>query len=743
MAYNNFDQYVLRTPLLSLSSYLKLTDRPKVDEQALLQRCKDPVIQEALLLASPSIYIECLKWVEGHLTDAKRKEKLIFSLLKYLSRMSSRCTPFGLFAGTSVGQIADQTNIRLEGIYQNDRHTRLDMNFLVAFAQNLTQDPNIRQQLQYFPNSSLYTTGDRLRYVEYYYEGGNRFHQIVAVETSDYLERLLRVAKSGATIKTLSQELVDDEISIEEATEYVNQLIDSQLLISELEPSVAGPEFQQQINNTLRKLSGTAPISALLDQINEALAQLDQELGHPGLAYRQITDLLQQTGTEFDRKYLFQIDMQSRVQQSTLSQELMNKVHRAARFFNKLTMPKPESQMSQFQQAFYSRYEDAEVPLAQALDVEQGIGFLQGNDSGDVSPLLNGIDFPEPENNIQELKWSPISALLKKKLTDCLTNRGLVMQLSDTDIPDATENWDDLPDTLSALVEVVHCNGEETVIMNTLAGSNGATLLGRFCHGDKAIHQHTQSIIDCEQRMNEGKVMAEILHLPEARVGNVILRPSLRPYEIPYLANSTLPREQQISIDDLTISTRPHSRVLLKSRRLDKEVVPCLTVAHNFANTALPIYQFLASIGMQQKRKSIGFNWPQTFEAYDFLPRVTYESIILSPAIWHLSKADILMLSNNQQSSDQLSEANKEFLEARKIPAYATLVQGDNELLINTLNVTSLRMLLDLVKKEERVQLKEFLHNEQGPVKADGETWTNQVILSFYNETKRNAHENE
>ena len=47
-----------------------------------------------------------------------------------------------------------------------------------------------------------------------------------------------------------------------------------------------------------------------------------------------------------------------------------------------------------FIQAFQSRYEEAEVPLAVALDGELGLGYPVSSGSGDVNPLINDLVFP-------------------------------------------------------------------------------------------------------------------------------------------------------------------------------------------------------------------------------------------------------------------------------------------------------------------------------------------------------------
>ena len=276
MQYTHFPKYILRTPLLPLTFFLELTKDSILTQEALKNACKEKHIKEALFLASPSLYTAFEKWLEGN-TNAEDSERMTFSILKYLSRMSSRCTPFGLFAGTAVGTFDDQTQLVLKKATENKRHTRLDMNYLVALSQDIVKDKKIREQLYFYPNTSIYKAGDQLRYVEYHYENSRRMHHIVGVQHSEYLQKVLETANAGATLATLSNCLVDDEITLEVASGFIEELVGSQLLVSELEPSVSGPEFTDQIIPVLKKLEGTDAIVEKLENTQSQIKKLDKK----------------------------------------------------------------------------------------------------------------------------------------------------------------------------------------------------------------------------------------------------------------------------------------------------------------------------------------------------------------------------------------------------------------------------------------------------------------------------------
>ncbi|WP_299894169.1 lantibiotic dehydratase family protein [uncultured Aquimarina sp.] len=738
MSYKNFPKYVLRAPLFSFSFFKELTGDNELKEEKLKKICSDQIIKEAIFLASPSLYQEFEKWLVGNLTEKAASERMMYSVLKYLSRMSSRCTPFGIFAGTSVGSFSEIANITLSDKSKNNRHTRLDMNYLVALSQDIVKDEKIKEQLLFYPNTSIYKAGKQLRYVEYSYVKSRRVHHIVAVEDSEYLQIILGQARKGALLRDLAALLVDDDITLEDASGFLDQLVDSQLLISELEPSVSGPEFLDQIMPVLKRLSGTEYIISELENVQSTLSRIDENIGNNAYEYIKLSESLKKLGTEFELKYMFQTDMSLSVESNTLSYDTIKKIRKGLSIINKLTLPPKETFISRFRTAFYERYESREVSLSNALDVELGIGFLQDKDSGDVSQIIDDLMLPYNSEKVvvRDVKWSAINSVLQKKLVKSIKEEEQTLVVTDEDFKGLEENWEDLPDTISAMVELVKVKSEEKIIMSSCGGSSAANLLGRFCHGDKELNTYTHEIIDVETKLNPDKILAEIVHLPESRVGNILMRPNFRKYEIPYLAKSILKDEDQLLLDDLMISATPRGKVKLRSKKFDKEVIPHLTNAHNYSSNALPIYQFLANMQTQNIRGGIGFDWGPFADEYDFLPRVEYKDVILSSAIWNISSKDIKELLGVLKDEEKFLEELNKFIDAKKLPRFVLLADGDNELLVNTRNTTSIKMLLNTVKKRGRFKLKEFLHTEDSIVKSGDKAFTNQIVVSFYNEKK-------
>lgn len=399
--------------------------------------------------------------------------------------------------------------------------------------------------------------------------------------------------------------------------------------------------------------------------------------------------------------------------------------------------------LKQFKKAFIERHETREVPLAHVLDIETGIGYIQNRKISDTTPFLNDITPKNDEKGVLKREtFSRVDEILHKKLYEALKDNSYIIVLKDDDFKEVEENWDNLPDTMSSLIEIIKLNGEEKIVMSSVTGSNGANLMARFCYGEEEILEHVTNIIKVEEKINKGKILAEINHLPESRIGNILRRPHLGDYEIPYLGKSDLPVEQQIGVSDIMVSVK-RGRIVLRSIEHNKEIIPRLTNAHNFGRKALPMYHFLCDLQTQGKRPSIGFYWGKIEERYAFLPRVVYGNIILSKATWRITKDELTSLFKACNSEEKLLHCTTVWRKSKQMPQYVQLVEGDNTLLINLENVTTIELLLNTVRQRESFVLKEFLFTEETIVAKESvnlansrQGYTNQFVVSFYNEGK-------
>lgn len=732
--YNCINKFVLRTHINPLNKTLVLFNHSNTSTEVLKEIFKNPIINEAIFLASPDLHEQLVKWVNNKITNEKTIERLIISLTKYLLRMGSRCTPFGIFAGFSMGDLNSSTKIELENPEKYKAHLRLDMNYLCALAMDLTKHPNIKNQIKYFPNSSLYTSGNYYRYVEYKYLNSNREHFIVGVEKTYYLTAIIEAAKNGATISSLANLLVDNEITYEEANEYINELIDNQVLISDLEPSVTGSEFLNQIIEKLEPINNISTIKKQLNTIKLNLSQLNQTaIGKNINQYNQISTNIENLGTSFNPKFLFQSDLVLKTKQANISNSIIDDIKTGLDILNRITPTNENKNLKWFKKAFYERYEEREIPLAQALDSECGVGYAQNSNNVSLNPLVDDLILPEKSEEISTFELTPFQKTLFNKLTNAKTKNKI--DLIESDFTDLNSNWNHLPPTISTMVEVYKNNGLENpfqVFMQSAGGSSAANLLGRFCHADIHMHKHVKTIIEKEQENNTDFIYAEIVHLPESRTGNVLLRPQMHKYEIPYLAKSSLPIEQQMPIHDIFVSVPNGSKVVLRSKSLNKKIIPRLNTAHNFSNNALPIYRFLCDMQTQGLRSGIGFTWGDLSKQFNFLPRVCYKNIILSKATWNFSKPDIdhlLKIKNIHQKFTPWKNNNN-------LPDLVALVDGDNELLLNLNNTLCIKTLLSLVKNRQSFQLIEFLFNKENAIVKNHENYhTNQMVFSFYKDT--------
>lgn len=725
----SFSQYVLRTPSFPLSAYWGLLEDYSIEKVLLF--LENPFLREAIRIASPELLLNLDKWKENPsgLSDEKKKG-LEITLLKYIARISSRCTPFGLFAGCAVGTISTETKISIEVKEEFTRFTQFDMHFWIAMLQELAKRKEVMGYLTYFPNNSIYSVGDFYRYVEYKYVNTKREHCISALRKSELLEILLVKAASGITINEMILLFAEDDSEKEEALTFIFQLIDFQFLVSELDAVVTGNDEWERVFSVFEKIPSLKKDFSRLQIIKDAFVNLDKNIIPSPIIYEAIKTLLQEADFKFDEKFLFQTDLNVTASKNNISFQVPGKIVQALRFLNGIQKKRKSIHQANFIKTFNQRYESREMPLVRVLDTEIGIGYLQHLEMNDSHDILEKFSFANRLTEDIKQSWDASDFILERKVQDCILKGEETIWLSEKDFPDFDANWDSAPATFSVLTEILKGADKEILVIESSGGVSAAKLLGRFGNGNKAICKLTNEIVEKEKAYHSDKILGEIVHIPESRTGNILRRPVLRDYEIAYLSNSGVKKDSVIALTDLMISIK-NDKIFLRSKKYNKEVIPCLSNAHNYSGKSLPIYHFLCDLQAQDIKPIHDFNWGVLELHYNFFPRVMYKDVMLCKAKWIVNKTEIDPFY--KLKSDKLFEVFSVWRKQRNIPRYANWVDFDNTLLLDFDSVICIKMLLASIKNFSKIILEEFLFTGDTIVKdVNEEKFTNQFIFSFY-----------
>ncbi len=716
--YSFFDSYLLRTPTISFNRYLEITSHKNISDEAFKELFKNKKIKESILIATPTLYKEINKWVNGDDLDIKKKNKIKSTLFKYFTRMTTRCTPFGTFSGFSLGSISDSTNIEPNNSL-NKVFVRLDFLVLVKLYHKLNKEDFIISQLKLYPNSTIYQINNEYRYTEYSYSGTLREYKISSVEYSTYLSKVLKASKNGVYIKELITTLTTDfETSESEANSYIKLLIDSQILVSELEPSLTGIDYLEKLILIMDGLQDVDKYLKALKNIQEYLSIIHNKAIINNDDFFTIKSLIEENfNIQVDIKNLLQIDLMLGVNENKLDKKLISKVRKAIHLLNYFSLGYQNKRLENFAKNFQERFEDKEVPLVIALDQDTGIQY------NEISK----------KNKKSSIHFSHLDEYLFKKILNAKIDHKEIIDISLDDLKELDIIWNDLPNTINCMVEILKDNSEVKYRIKTIAGHSSAiNLINRFGSVDEKIKNFMTEVSNLEIEMDKNKLIAEVVHLPNDRLGNVLRAPELRNYEIPILAKSSKRKENQIDINDLMISI-VNNNLKLRSKRLNKEISPKISNAYNYNLNCIPIYLFLADFQKYNQKNTLIFHLSKIFENFEFIPRIQFENIIIYPATWYFDTKDIPLLQKKNVLKNELISNILNFKKNNKLPDFISFIEDENEFLINFNNNNSVMLFSDLVKRSTKFILKEFLYqSDDFIVKNNEESFTNEFVFSLH-----------
>lgn len=708
--YQFLEEYVFRAPIFSSRKFKQKFSLRKLEDNQIKEICKNSIFEEAIYLASPELHHQIHQWKTSQ--DKILENRLKHSIIKYYIRMSTRCTPFGLFSGVGHGsftKIENKTKETQHLIPQRD--SKLDMHFLISLVSSLEANPLIQKHLKYFPNNTIYHIGKNIRYIEYNTKNGKREYFISSALLSAELKNILEFSKEGKTLEEISKTLVNQNISYQESLEFIDELTINQLLVSELAPIVSGIDYFDYIISVLERIGiGIEKETKALTEIKTKLENIDRHIGNSIELYSNIEDLARSLGNDFEKKYLFQTDLYFQ-ESHKISNHWKKDIKKTINLLNKISNSSSQKKLNMFKKHFIERFDLREMPLLYVLDSEIGIGYGENSQAG-IHTYLEDLILPLSKNKKNlTVSLNSTQITLNEKIQNAIRDRDISISINENDFDSTEDSYDDTPNTISVMAEIISLNENEKLYIKSIGGTSAANLLGRFASKKSPIHLITKNITLKEDALKPDSILAEIIHLPEARIGNIIRRPSLRQYEIPFLAQSSIPEKQKIELNDLYVSIK-NNNIILRSKRLNKEVQPYLSNAHNYHNNSLPIYQFLCDLQTQNIRTSLSFNWDGLKAIYSFLPRVEYNNIILSKATWKINIKDFVYYDMLLYNEESFFDIFREWREKLLIPEWIQIVKSDNILPLNLENIDMFQIFFETLRREKTIIIEEFLYNK-------------------------------
>lgn len=708
MRVNFINGLILRSAALSY--------RQRLDKDNLFALWDNRLIKESIYIASKSLYDELDAFFDGGEKAQAKEAQLISSLYKYMSRMSNRATPFGLFAGCAPAGWGTGNNIILSERYR--KHIVPDA--VVSFA--LAKQIEAANQLTagYKINNTIYKVGDDIRFITYQIIDNQRVYQVSAIDSNPVLDNIIENIGDSIWNK---QELLDrfPDFDRDDLLEFINDLIDGQLLKPAYEP-VIGRDFplfmqktdDQALNNTINELVGllNGTDSHTPDKMDWLSFYTRVEQLTSGITGRQLKDQIHITRfNELDA--------------GVVDSALQWKIAKGITLLNNLNTPGTNKRVEQFKNRFRKRYEEQSVPLLEAFDTDTGIEYGQWYEHETL--FTEGL-YAGTETTGAPVEYADFDFKMLALLNEARADRRYKIILPDNFVKERSA--DSLPFAMCAIFQLFE---NDVVFLERVTGPGALSMIARFATADEEIYRTGLEIAQKEAENSPDAMFAEVIHMPEERILNVMSHPPFWLHELAYIDDAK--GESVLQLDDIYVKLEQNAFRLF-SKKYQKEVIPRLSSAYNYNRSQHPIYTFLCDIQHQYSNGNLSFNWGALSKDFVFFPRVEVShGLILHRATWRF-KPDVLNeLCRAEKQPAKFSEILTAFRAQWLLPDKFFIVKGDNELLIDVNNEIGLQVLAKEIARQDPVLIiSECIHLQyESVVKGpDQNAHAHQLVAPFY-----------
>jgi thiopeptide-type bacteriocin biosynthesis protein len=656
---------MLRAPLLPVEAYHSLcAGRDRFELLA------DPRVRRAIAAGSLSL-LNAIDRFEQSALSGKDAEKLAAKLLRYEIRMSTRPTPYGLFAGCATLPLGETTDVTIDATLGRSC-TRPDMAWLMAIVAAAEADPGIRRRLRMVRNPLIRFEGDRIALAARAPGAREGTGPPVSARATSVVLTALDVARTPVEYEILAARLQETTASAtaEKVDRLLADLCEQTFLLTDLRPPLTTGSPARYVRDRLAGIPEAAEVHARLEAMLDACAAWDSDRGGTVTGLRRLLDV---AGSPPDgsKDPPIQVDM-ALAAGGRLGRAIGIEAARAAELLLRVSpSPRGTPGIAAYRSAFVSRYgQEREVPLVELLDPDRGLGPVAGHGHAYVGP--------DPARGARR------SAALLRWACAALHDRRRILELDDRMIEEI-ETWESRPDAAPLSLDInvlVGARSAEAIDAGDFIAVVGPNLgawaagrnFGRFAHlqseGDRNFVAEAAAAEESAHLRDH--LWVEVVFLPaNVRSANVAIRPAVRQYEVVFGASPGVCGTHVIPLDELIVGVddgRFYVRWPAAHKRLH------FVSGHMLNPGGAPaIAQFLLQVSHDATTAFTAFDWGPA-EAFPFLPRVQSGRVVLRPAEWKIPKSP---------GDAPVLETIEAWRRDWDVPPRVALSVGDNRLIID------------------------------------------------------------
>nr|WEZ47629.1 lantibiotic dehydratase [Bacillus subtilis] len=705
--YLSSDLFMYRKPILDLSFYKEcLALDNEFNEEEYIAKISNllntnPTIAEAIYFASEPLYnsflnIEKLK--------KKKRKSVIDSMLKFLIRMSTRPTPFGLFSGIGVETFSGQDEY-LTKDSEVIKNTRLDMCWIYFLIRKLESNLSILEQLTVENNSLVYNHGDRIKlsYQSLLHSDDNdQSLEMLTLRKTAVMDYVYSQAEFGINYSTLRDSInktysVTDDIS----NDFLNSLLKNEVIITNLRTSLVNSDPFENILNIISKMHNVEEELNYLVRLKKSIEEYKKSSGELGISIlkkiKKEMRVIGYEGDDFLRTDLYYVRNKKRY----INNNQKDSIEKLAEILSLLGSVNSFQPLEAYRDEFIDKYGIfQEVPLLELIDEELGIGLPPEYHENRHKPSQ-----PEPSNEFHRIK-----NIISSWQAEVSLSKNHEIKLDDEKIKHLFNSEELNNIAVSQELELyfnilLDEHKENKLYLNPNCGSNSLfQTYGRFKY---FLGESDKEYIKQFSHIEKDVIFAEVTYYPtHGKTANIINAETCFDYEIAFSCNSSKDNKHSIALSDLYVGST-YNFIYLKSKKLDKIIIPKLS--HMFNYSMVPkVYRFLVDIGVQyQKQWS---NIDSFFYDAPIKPRVIYNNIVLSPKKWNLNKS---IIPFECDSGEKFHYYIKDWKKRYKVPDFIYLIEFDNKLLLNLENISHIKIIYNEFKKLSNNQSLHFLEAEK------------------------------